>query len=297
MRAASAGANLRGIDVLPSSFKRALALAVAGALLASTTPAFADGKVLARVDGKDVTEADVGLARSEIGPNLASIPAEQRTSLLVSYIIENRLMTAAAEKAGFGSDASMQARLDYYKGRALKDLFFDKSIAGAVTDADAKTIYDKKVAAMKPVEETHAAHILVEKKEEADDIVAKLKAGADFAALAKEKSKDTGSGANGGDLGYFAKGQMVKPFEDAAAALKNGEVSAPVQSQFGWHVIKLIDKRNKPAPAFESVKDTILNGLVQQKAQEIITDLRKNAKIEYVDEALKKAAEGAQAPQ
>lgn len=273
--------------------KRTAVLALAGALMALAAPAFADVKVLAKVDGKDITDADVALAQSEIGPNLGSIPAEQRTAVLVNYIIDNRLMMAAAEKAGLGSDASMAARIEYYKGRALRDLFFDKSVNGAVTDADAEKIYDKKVGEIKPVEEVHALHILVAKKEEADDIVAKLKAGGDFAALAKEKSTDTGSGAQGGDLGYFAKGQMVKPFEDAAWALKKDEVSAPVQSQFGWHVIKQLDKRNKPAPAFETVKDGILNGLVQQKAQEIIGGLHKAAKIEYVDEALKKAAEGA----
>ena len=274
--------------------KRSAVLAVAGALLALAAPAFADGKVLAKVDGKDVTDADVALAQSEIGPNLGSIPPEQRTAVLVNYIIDNRLMSAAAEKAGYGSDASMAARVEYYKGRALRDLFFDKSVTGAVTDAEAKKIYDKKVGEIKPVEEVRALHILVAKKEEADELVAKLKAGGDFAALAKEKSTDTGSGAQGGDLGYFAKGQMVKPFEDAAWALKANEVSAPVQSQFGWHVIKMLDKRSKPAPAFETVKDGILNSLVQQKAQEIIGGLHKAAKIEYVDADLKKAAEAGQ---
>jgi peptidyl-prolyl cis-trans isomerase C len=283
--------------VLHPLLKRTAVLAVAGALLALAAPAFADSKVLAKVDGKDVTEADVELAKSEIGPNLGSIPAEQRTAVLVNYIIDNKLMSAAAEKAGLGSDASMAARLDYYKGRALRDIYFDKSVAGAVSDADAKAIYDKKVAEIKPVEEVHAVHILVEKKEEADDIVAKLKSGGDFAALAKEKSKDTGSGAQGGDLGFFSKGQMVKPFEEAAWALKNDEVSAPVQSQFGWHVIKLLEKRTKPAPTFDSVKEGILNSLVQQKAAEMIGGLHKAAKIEYVDADLKKAAEGGQLPQ
>jgi peptidyl-prolyl cis-trans isomerase C len=285
------------MDVLQVVMKRTALAAVAGAMLALTVTALADNKVLARVDGKDITEADVNLAKSELGPNLGSIPSDQRTSALVGYIIDNKLMAAAAEKAGFGSDASLQARLDYYKGRAMRDLYFDKTVLGAVTDADAKAIYDKKVAEIKPVEEIHAVHILVEKKEEADDIVAKLKAGGDFAALAKEKSKDTGSGAAGGDLGFFAKGQMVKPFEDAAWALKDGEISAPVQSQFGWHVIKLLEKRNKPAPTFDSVKDTIVNGLVQQKMQEAITGLHKGIKIEYVDEALKKAADAGQLPQ
>jgi peptidyl-prolyl cis-trans isomerase C len=282
---------MRGHDVFHVVMKRAALVAIAGVILSG--PALAGGKVLAKINGADITDEDVKLAQSELGPNLGSVPPEQRTSVLVEYLMENKLMSAAADKAGLGSDPTLAARADYYKGRALKDLFFEKKIAGAVTDAEAKAMYDKQIAAIKPVEEVKASHILVEKKEEADDIEAKLKAGGDFAAIAKEKSKDTGSGANGGDLGYFAKGQMVKPFEDTAFGMKPGEVSAPVQSQFGWHIIKLIDKRNRPAPEFDKVKDRILAGLLQQKAEEVIGGLRKDAKIEYVDEALKKAVDAA----
>ena len=293
--------NSRGIDVFQFMTKRTITIALVGGLalsgLLSIPTVMAAGKVLAKLNGAEITADDVKLAESEIGNNLGNVPPDQRLSILVEYLMENRLMASAADKEGLGSDPSMVARADYYKARAMKDIFFEKKIQGAVAEADAKAIYDKQVAAMPPVEEVRASHILVEKKEEADDIETKLKAGGDFAALAKEKSKDTGSGANGGDLGYFAKGQMVKPFEDAAWALKSGEVSAPVQSQFGWHVIKLVDKRNRPAPAFDSVKDRIISSLMQRKAEEVIGALRKDAKIEYVDEGLKKAVEaGGPAP-
>ena len=287
---------MRGFDVFHAVMKRAALVAIAGVILGGpilSAQALAGGKVLAKINGADITDEDVKLAQSELGPNLSNVPPEQRTTVLVEYLMENKLMSAAADKAGLGSDPTLAARADYYKGRALKDLFFEKKIAGAVTDTEAKAMYDKQVAAIKPVEEVKASHILVEKKEEADDIEAKLKAGGDFAAIAKEKSKDTGSGTNGGDLGYFAKGQMVKPFEDTAFGMKPGEVSAPVQSQFGWHIIKMIDKRNRPAPEFDKVKERIMAGLLQQKAEEVITGLRKDAKIEYVDEALKKAADAA----
>jgi len=280
--------------VFHAVLKRAPLVALVGLLAAS--PAFAGGKVLAKVNGADITEDDVKLAQSELGPNLGSVPADQRTVVLVEYITENRLMAAAADKEGLGSDPTLPARADYYKARALKDLYFEKKVAGAVTDADAKAVYDKQVAAIPPVEEVRASHILVEKKEDADAIEAQLKAGGDFAAIAKEKSKDSGSGAQGGDLGYFSKGQMVKPFEDAAWGMKVGAVSDPVQSQFGWHIIKLVDKRNRPAPTFDSVKDRILTGLTQQKAEEVIGGLRKDAKIEYVDADLKKAVEAGQQP-
>jgi len=286
---------MRGNHVFHAILKRAPLVAVAAMLAAA--PALAGGKVLAKLNGTEITEDDLKLAQSELGPSLTNVPPDQRTLVLVEYLMDNRLMAGAADKDGLGSDPSIPARAEYYKGRALKDLFFEKKVEGAVNEADAKAIYDKQVAAMKPVEEIRASHILVEKKEDADDIEAKLKAGGDFAALAKEKSKDTGSGANGGDLGYFAKGQMVKQFEDAAWAMKVGDVSEPVQSQFGWHVIKLIDKRNRPAPEFDKVKERIMSGLMQQKAEEVIGGLRKDAKIEYVDPDLKKAVDASQQQQ
>jgi peptidyl-prolyl cis-trans isomerase C len=264
-----------------------LSIAVAGTVILPTVAA-AQGKVYAKIDGRDITE---------LGPNLAQVPEAQRTIVLLQYLIENSLLSGAGDKAGLGTGGDFDKRLAYYKTRALRDAFFDKNVFGAVTEADAKAVFDKKVAEIPPVEELRAAHILVEKKEEADDIAAKLKAGGDFAALAKEKSKDTGSGANGGELGFFAKGQMVPEFEAAAYALKPGEISAPVKTQFGWHVIKLEEKRNKPLPEFASVKERILTDLQQKKAEEIVSGLRKAAKIEYVDEAIKKQMDAMMPPE
>lgn len=281
-----------------SAFKSVATVAVLAATIAlPAVVALAADKVLARVDGTEITEADLRLAQSEIGPNINSIPEDQRLRVLVEYLVENRLLAAAAEKENLAASPDFESRLAYYRSRALRDSFFDTKIAGAVTEVEAKAVFDKQMAAVPPVEEAHARHILVEKKEEADEIVAKLKEGGDFAALAKEKSKDPGSGANGGDLGYFAKGQMVKPFEDATFALKPGEVSAPVQSQFGWHIIRLEDKRTRPMPTFESVKERIMNGLLQRKAAEVVGGLRGAAKIEYLDDELKKQIEAAQQQQ
>jgi peptidyl-prolyl cis-trans isomerase C len=264
-----------------------MGLTVAALPLAATA-AWSQDKVYAKVDGRDITEADINLAKSELGPNLAQVPAAQRTFVLVQYLIENQLLSAAADKAGLGTGADFDKRIVYYKSRALRDAFFDKNVTGAVSEDEAKKVFDTKVAAIPPVEEVHASHILVEKKEDADAIAAKLKDGGDFAALAKEKSIDTGSGANGGDLGFFAKGQMVKPFEDAVYALKAGEVSAPVQSQFGWHIIKMVEKRNRPLPTFDTVKDRIIGEMTQKKAEEVLGGLRKAAKIEFVDAEIKK---------
>ncbi len=156
-------------------------------------------------------------------------------------------------------------------------------------EADAKKVYEEKISQIKPEQEVRARHILVETEDEAKAILERLKKGEDFATLAKEKSKD--SNAEGGDLGFFTRGQMLKPFEDAAFALDVGKISDPVQTQFGWHVIKVEEKRDQALPDFDQVKEAIIAQLVQQKAQQVVTELRDAAKIEIVDPELKKSME------
>ena len=136
-------------------------------------------------------------------------------------------------------------------------------------------------------DEVDARHILVDSEDKAKEVVEKINKGDDFAKLAVEYSSDPGSKADGGKLGYFSKGQMVKEFEDAAFALKKGEVSQPVKSKFGWHVIKIEDRRTKQPPAFDEVKGQIVNSLVQQKGQQVAQDLRGKATIEYLDNEMK----------
>ena len=184
--------------------------------------------------------------------------------------------------------------MKYHERRALRDAFFDAKISGAVTEDEAKKIYDEKIVEVKPEQEIHARHILVATEAEAKEVAERLKKGEDFATVAKEKSKDTG--AEGGDLGFFARGQMLKPFEDAAFALEVGQISEPVQTQFGWHIIKVEEKRDQPLPTFDQVKDAIIAQLVQAKAQEVVTGLRDTAKIEVVDPELKKVDGRAQPP-
>ncbi|MFO1172415.1 MAG: peptidylprolyl isomerase [Hyphomicrobiaceae bacterium] len=259
----------------------AATLAAAFGLMAGA--AFAEDKVLVKVNGVDITESQVKLAESEIGPELASMPLDQRRRVIVEYLLDNQLMATAgaAEKLGEGPD--YEARVTYYKTRALRDAYFDKMVTNAVTDAEAKKLYDDEVGKAPQQDEVHARHILVKTKDEADKIAEGLKKGDDFAKVAAEKSIDKGSGAQGGDLGFFERGQMVKPFEDAAFALKAGEVSAPVESQFGWHIIKVEEVRKKPLPTYESLKDKIYVYLLKKKAQDAVVDLRGKAKIEIVD--------------
>ena len=253
--------------------------------------AAAEDGVVARVDGVDIKQSDLDFAASEVGPRLGNYRPEDRKRVLLQFVIENELMASAGEENNLDKADTFDERVKYHTRRALRDAFFDASISGAVTDADAKKIYDEKIANMTPEEEVHARHILVESEEEAKEVKERLKKGEDFAALAKEKSKDTN--AEGGDLGFFTRGQMLKPFEDAAFALDIGELSDPVQTQFGWHIIKVEEKRDQELPSFEEVKEAILTQLVAQKEQVVITGLRDAASIEIVDPELKRSMDDA----
>jgi peptidyl-prolyl cis-trans isomerase C len=271
------------------------AAAVAIMLGLGASAAMAQDAPVAKINGRIITETDIKLADAEIGSELAQVPESARKRILLEYLIENQIFSEAAEAAKLATGPAFEARMTYWRNRALRDLYFETSIRGSVKDADAKAFYDEQVKKIKPETEVSARHILVETKEKADEIAAKLKGGGDFAQLAKENSKDPGSKDNGGELGFFGRGQMVPQFEEAAFKLAKGEVSAPVQSQFGWHVIRLDDTRERGAPAFETVKDRILASLFHQKAQAVGTELRSKAKIEYLDADIKKAVEAEKA--
>lgn len=253
----------------------------------------AQGKILATVNGAEITEKDVEIARSEIGEQLSNIPAAQQKRELVLYLIENQLLASAAEKENMHEGPEADARLKYYRRRALHDAYYHKNIRLAVDETAMRKVYDEEVAKLEPQEEFRARHILVKTQEDAFEVIERLNRGGDFADLAKELSTGP-SGPQGGDLGYSAKGRMVPEFEKAALALKKGEVSEPVKTQFGWHVIKLEDKRMKEPPSFNDVKGSMKSGMIRQKAIEVITGLRKDAKIDILDEDVKKAIEDAQ---
>ncbi len=267
----------------------ALMLGVTLAVTAGT--AHAQDKVMATVDGRTITEAELKFAEFEIGGDLGNLPPETRRRVLVEYLIENQLFADAAEKAQLGSGKSFEDRLAYWRRRAMRDAYFDKAVKGEIGEGLAKTFYEDQIKGMKPEEEVQARHILVDTEEKAKDIADKLTKGGDFAVLAKENSKDPGSKDDGGMLGFFGRGQMVPQFEEAVFRLKKGEVSPPVKSQFGFHIIKLEDRRDKKLPSFDEVKDRILNSMIQQKAQEVANGLRTKAQIVYVDPEIKKLVE------
>jgi peptidyl-prolyl cis-trans isomerase C len=267
-------------------------LAAVGIATLLTGAAAAAPKVLATVNGVEITERDIEIARAEIGEQIASMPAEERRRNLLLYIIENQLLADAALSDKIDTGDAAKEVMAYYRRRALHDLYYDAKIRGAVSEQEAKKSYDEQVKKIDSKPEVSARHILVKSEEDALDIIERLNRGSDFAELAKEKSTGP-SGAQGGDLGYFSKGQMVPEFDKVVFTLKKGDISEPVKTQFGWHVIKLEDKRDSKPPSFDTVKGQLMSGMVRQKAVEVITGLRASAKIDIVDPEIKKALEAA----
>lgn len=280
-------------------FSRAVRAAILGVALTSalaSAPVSAQQPVVvAKVNGKNVTEADLKFAEAEIGGDLGNMPEATKRRVLVEYLIEHSLLADAAETQKLGQGAAYDDRMSYWRRRALRDTYFDVKIRESVTDADAKKFYDAQVAQLKPQEEVHARHILVENKEKAIEVREKIAYGASFEKMAKEFSKDPGTKDEGGDLGFFSKGQMVPQFEEAAFKLAQGDISQPVETQFGWHIIKVDEKRERKPPAFDEVKDRILLSMVHRKAQEVVTDLRNKAQVEYVDPEIKKQVDAEKA--
>ncbi|WP_199086147.1 peptidylprolyl isomerase [Bosea sp. ASV33] len=268
-------------------------IAVLGfALLAG--PAFAQAdKVVAKVDGIAITEKDIQLATEDLGERLAQLPEERKRDEVINYLVDLKLGAKAAAEAKIGDTPDFAARLAYYREKVLLDEYLTREGKKAVTPEAAKKLFDDTTKAMAPEEEVHARHILVEDEAQAKAAVERLKKGEDFAKVAAELSKDPGSGKEGGDLGWFTKDRMVPEFAEAAFKLKKGEISEPVKSQFGWHVIKLEDKRSKPLPDFAAVKPQIDQYLERKAQQDLVIAMREKAKVERLD---KPAAPAAPAP-
>ena len=264
---------------------------------AAETPApVSPDTVVAKVGGETITEADLGFAAEDLTQELSQMPADQRRPFLLRVLIDMKVMAKAGRDAGMGDTPLFKQRLAYLEERALRRAYFADAIANAVTEEAVRAEYDKLVADFKPQEEIRASHILVATEDEAKAIKAELDGGADFATIAKEKSIDPGA-ANGGDLGFFGKGMMVAPFEQAAYALTEiGQVSDPVQSQFGWHIIKLEEKRESSPPTFEQVAGQLQQQLLMTTFDGTVAKLMEGVAIDIPDPALAAAVQAQTEP-
>jgi peptidyl-prolyl cis-trans isomerase C len=267
-----------------SLFSLALALTL-GVVLAVGAPLAVlaqkkDDPVVARVNGVEIRQSDVDIADADIGQSLPQPPGDARKEAIVAYLIDVAILAQAATAKKLEASPEFISRLAYAKNKVLMETLLNDITKTAATEAEMKKLYDESVAKMQPEEEVRARHILVKTEAEAKDVLAKLKGGADFEKLAKEISIDPSAKNNGGDLEYFSKGQMVAEFSEVAFKLDKGQLSEPVKTQFGFHVIKVEDKRQKPLPKYEDVKDQVQAFVVRKAQAELILKLRNEAKVE-----------------
>lgn len=238
--------------------------------------------VVARVNGVDIRQSDLATAEDEVGSSIPQMAPDQKREYLITYLSDVIIVAQAAEKQNIADRADVKHRIAFERNKVLMESLLQDTGKAALTDDALHKVYDEAVKQLPPEEEVHARHILVPTEDEAKEIEAELKKGADFATLAKEKSKDPGA-ADGGDLGYFTKDQMVPEFSAAAFKLDKGQISDPVHTQFGWHIIKVEDKRIKPTPTFDEVKPQLENYVAHKAQAELVASLRKDATIERLD--------------
>ena len=242
--------------------------------------------VVATVGGQPITEADLAFAAEDIGADLNQIPPDQLRAVLLAQMIDLKLMAQAGDKQGLKDDPLYALRLSYLSDRALRRAYTKVAITDGITPEAIKAEYDKQVAAIPDEDEVHARHILVSTEDDAKAIKAELDAGADFVELAKAKSIEPNAAQSGGDLGYFKRSVMVKPFADAAFAMAVGAVSDPVQTQFGWHIIKVEDRRPAAKPTLEAMTQQIGQQLYVAKYRALFDELRRAATIDIPDTTL-----------
>ena len=238
--------------------------------------------VLAKVNGAEIRQSDLTLAEEELGPSLAQMDPSTKRENVLTFLIDMKIVSQAAADKKVENNEDFKKRLAFTRNRLLMDSLLATEGKAATTDEAMKKVYDEASKQITGEQEVHARHILVESEEDAKAIAAELKKGADFAELAKKKSKDPGA-SDGGDLGFFTKEQMVPEFSAVAFTLEPGKISDPVKSQFGWHVIKVEEKRNRQAPAFEQVKAQIETYVTRKAQADYVAKLREAAKVERLD--------------
>jgi peptidyl-prolyl cis-trans isomerase C len=275
--------------------RRAGILAATLALLTAGGPVSAQDKdpVVATVNGTAIHQSDLTVAEEEAG-QIPPMSPEAKQDYLVQISADLILVSKAAEAKKFGDDADFKRKLEFVRKKLLMEGLMQSVGKEALTDAALHKVYDDAVKQMGDEKEVHARHILFraapgdekaakEAEDKAKAVIARLNKDEDFAKIASELTEDPSGKANGGDLGYFSKEQMVPEFSDTAFGLENGKISGPVKTQFGWHVIKVEDKRTKPTPKFEEVKPQLERYVVGKAQADLVTKLRADAKIERLD--------------
>jgi peptidyl-prolyl cis-trans isomerase C len=237
--------------------------------------------VLAKVNGEPIHLSDVKAAAESLPPQARSMPVQQLLPMVLDQLVDEQALVAEAKKTGLDKDPEVQRTVRMAQDRALASALLSKQVRPQVTEEAVKARYDQEIAGKPGETEVHARHILVADEATAKKIIAELKKGGDFAALSKQYSKDPSAAAQGGDLGFFKKTDMVPEFADVAFALKDKEVSPePVKSQFGWHVIETLERRTSVPPSFEQAHDELRQQMVQAAVQKEVSEARNAVTVE-----------------
>src|ERR1700712_5653499 len=246
--------------------------------------------VLAKVNGAEIRQSDVALAEEELGPSLAQMDPATKKDNVLSFLIDLKIVAKAAEDKKVENSEDFKRRMSFTRRRLLMDSLLATEGKAATTDEAMKKVYEEASKQITGEQEVHARHILVATEDEAKAIKAELDKGGDFAELAKKKSKDPGA-SDGGDLGFFTKEQMVPEFSAVAFTLEPGKISDPVKSQFGWHIIKVEEKRSRKAPDFEQVKAQIETYVTRKAQADYVGKLHEAAKLEQMEKPAESPAQ------
>jgi peptidyl-prolyl cis-trans isomerase C len=254
--------------------------------------------VVARVDGAEIRMSDVADALRTLPAEYRNMPQQMLYPTLLDQLVDRKAVAAMAHKQGLDKDPAVQHAMAEAQEEALQQALFRREIGPQVTDDAVRARYDRDIAGKPGEPEVHARHILVASEAEANAVIADLKKGGDFAAIAKEKSSDPG-GAQGGDLGWFKQGDMLPEFSAAAFALAPGQISTqPVHTRYGWHVIQVEERRVAPPPSYEEARDALRNTMIQEAARKLVADARAGVKVETFnpDGSVPRATDAAEPP-
>ena len=263
----------------------AAALVIVAPAVAQTAPPAAGAAqqdpVVARVNGTEIHRSEVLAARQMLPAQVQQIPFEQVYPQLLDTLVTNMLAAQAGRKQKLADDPEVKKRMQWAQDQIIEEVYLRRYITAAITDDKIKARYETYIKEQKPQDQVNAKHILVKTEDEAKAIIEDLKKGGDFAAIAKEKSNDPGTKAAGGDLGWFTKDEMVPEFADAAFKLQKGQYTeTPVKTQFGYHVILLVDRRTAPPPSMEEARPQVMALLQRELLDQKVKELRAGAKVE-----------------
>ncbi len=267
--------------------KTALPLLLVSTMALSSGAFAQEAKVLAKIGDRTITSGDLDQAMGDMAQQFQSFPEAERRARALDSLIDINVLAIQAEKEGFQNQADIKRRIELLRARTLHNGYFQKKIQPNITEELMKERFEQESAKITPQQEVSARHILVKTEEEAKAIIKDLEAGKDFIELAKEKSTGP-SGPNGGDLGFFGPGRMVPEFEQAAFKLEKGAFSKePVKTQFGFHIIRVDEKRDQPKPTYEQSKQQIRQLMLTEAYGKAIEQSRTEVGVELLDESLK----------